>query len=487
MGVIALAPGLLGPSFDGGLYALTGARIAAGDIPYVDVWAEKPPGIYLLHAIGDVLTGSVSIWYVAWVISVAAVVLTGVVVADTLRRSGWRRSAWIAGACCAVILASFPLARGGGLTETAAVLPAAVAIRLVGVDPLTARRTFIAGVLVGLGTTISFQVVPALVGGLGVVSVRMGRTDVRETLSHAAWLAAGAATAWAVLLTALGLAGVPAAAAFALVRYNAAFGVLAESGDSMLIELIHVTLVLSPLVVAAVLGLNRTLRSARLRPLAIGALLWIVVSIALVAAVGRMELHYLAPLAVPLALLLPAGLPNRATIRRHGLLGAGLAASLLLAAATVSVVLISTETAIALSVRSRQSARFESIASWIDSQVPPEGTLFIWGNQTHLYTVAQRVPAAPYVYLLPLITPGFTTQQMISDVVDRWEEQPPAVIVDAGSAAPGQPGMPALLIPRATAVGDLRDFDLLDPIRDFVRERYALATTLEGWPIYVPR
>jgi hypothetical protein len=47
--------------------------------------------------------------------------------------------------------------------------------------------------------------------------------------------------------------------------------------------------------------------------------------------------------------------------------------------------------------------------------------------------------------------------------------------------------MPALLIPRRTVVGDDRDIDLLDPIREFVRDRYVLASTLEDWPIYVPR
>jgi hypothetical protein len=47
--------------------------------------------------------------------------------------------------------------------------------------------------------------------------------------------------------------------------------------------------------------------------------------------------------------------------------------------------------------------------------------------------------------------------------------------------------MPALLIARATLRIDGRNADLLDPLRDFVRERYVLATTIRGWPVYVPR
>lgn len=61
------------------------------------------------------------------------------------------------------------------------------------------------------------------------------------------------------------------------------------------------------------------------------------------------------------------------------------------------------------------------------------------------------------------------------------------MIVDAGSAAPGAAGMPALLIARTTLIGDGRHADLLDPMRDFVQYRYALAATIEGWPIYLLR
>lgn len=485
--VIALAPGLLGSSLDGGVYALVGGRIAAGDLPYLDVWDHKPPGIYLVNALGDLVSGSAGWWQVAWVISVAAVVLTSVVVSDTLRRVGWRRSAWVAGACCAVALASFPLARGGGLTETLAVLPAAFAIRLVGVGPLTSHRTLAAGLCVGVAMATSLQAAPVLVAAFAVVIAREHGAGTRSTLWRLAWVAVGAGMVWTALLAVLGTAGATPAAAIALIRYNAAFAVLGGRDDPFVGEAVHAILVLSPLAIAAVLGLGRSIGSPRLRPLAVGSLVWIVASAAFILVQGRMELHYLAPLAVPLSLLLPGGLPGRRHARRLGLAGAGMAASLLVAAASVSILLIATETAMGLEVRSRQAARDQGVASWIGSHSAVDGTLFVWGNRPQLYTLAQRDPASQYVYLLPLLTPGFTSQDMVSDVVAGWQQEPPAVIVDAGSAAPGAAGMPALLIPRRTEVGDHRDIDLLDPIRDFVRQRYRLATTLEGWPIYVPR
>jgi hypothetical protein len=485
--VIALAPGLLGPSLDAGVYSLMGGRIASGALPYVDVWDHKPPGLYLVNALGDFISGSAGSWQVAWVISVAALVLTGVVVADTLRRLGWRRSAWIAGAGCALELASFPLARGGGLTETLAVLPAAFALRLVGVGPPTARRTLAAGLGAGIATATSLQAAPVLLAALAVVIVRQYKAGMRPMLLRLAWVVVGAGMVWTALLAVLSTAGATPAAAMALVRYNAAFAQLGGRDDSFVGEALHGILVLSPLAIAALLGLRRSLSSPLLRPMAAGALVWIAASAAFILAQGRLELHYLAPLAVPLSLLLPAGIPGRAHARRLGFARVAMAASLLVAAASVSILLISTETAIGLEVRSRQAARDQSVATWIASHSAVDDSLFVWGNRPQLYSLAQRPPASQYIYLLPLLTPGFTSHQMVSDVVARWQHEPPAVIVDAGSAAPGAAGMPALLVPRSTVVGDHRDLDLLDPIREFVRQRYVVATTLEGWPIYLLR
>jgi hypothetical protein len=487
MAAIALAPGLLGASLDGAVYALMGDRIAAGDIPYVDVWDHKPPGLYLVNAIGSLLSGSAGSWQVAWGISVAAVVLTGVVVTDTLRRVGWRRSAWIAGAACAIELASFPLARGGGLTETLAAFPAVVAIRLVGTGESTVRRTLSAGVWVGIALATSLQLLPVLLAAIAIAIGRGRGSGWRASSLRVAWVLAGTTMLGIAVVAMLGVLGAMPAAAMALVKYNAAFALVGGRDDPLLSQALHGSLVLSPLIIGALLGLRRSFGSPRLRPITVGAVTWIAASAAFIVLQARMELHYLAPLAVPLSLLLPAGLPRRARRWRLGLAGAGIAASLLVVAASVSTLLISSETAIALAVRSRQGARDQAVAEWIGNHSAPDASLFVWGNRPQLYSLADRTPASRYVYLLPLLTPGFASDQMVQDVLEGWQRDPPAVIVDAGSVAPGAAGMPALLIPRPTVVGDKRDIDLLDPIRDFVSGRYVLATTLEGWPIYVPR
>ena len=130
LAVLALLPGLLGPSLDAAVFSVVGERLATGELPYAQVFDHKPPGLYLLIGLGDLLGGPLGAWRVSWLISAAAAALTGVLVADTLRLLGWRRLAWLCGGLCTALLASFPLALGGGLGETVAVLPAAAAVRL---------------------------------------------------------------------------------------------------------------------------------------------------------------------------------------------------------------------------------------------------------------------------------------------------------------------------------------------------------------------
>jgi hypothetical protein len=72
---------------------------------------------------------------------------------------------------------------------------------------------------------------------------------------------------------------------------------------------------------------------------------------------------------------------------------------------------------------------------------------------------------------------------MIAAVLSDLQANPPAMVVDAGSASPGQPGFHALLKPRPLAT-DGRDLDILDPLRQFVADRYDEIGVVSGWTVY---
>ncbi|HET7602502.1 MAG TPA: hypothetical protein VFK36_05750, partial [Gemmatimonadales bacterium] len=382
---------------------------------------------------------------------------------------------------------SFPLALGGGLGETIAVLPAVAAVRVGLTGSMRSRAWFAAGALAGIAAAISVQAAPALVAVMTVVLLQPRSPTYHRTVTGL-WVMSGAAAIWTVLLVGLGTMGATGAAVEAVVGYNRIYTQLAGLDTPVATEAMHAFLVISPLAVLATVGMARLLLRRTQSVFVATMLVWIAGSVALIAVQGRLELHYVTLLVPPLALLAPAGLR---LIRIRGafprLAGSATLAAFLVAAFGVSLLLSATETTMAMEVRSSQAARIHGVASWIRGQVPADQEIFVWGNMPEIYLESDRTPASPYVYMLPLTTPGFTSERLIGQVLADWEGSPPGVIVDAGSTAPGTPGLPPLLIQRPTLALDGRNADLLDPLRDFVRERYRLAVTVQGWPIYVLR
>jgi hypothetical protein len=485
LAVIALLPGLLAPSLDAAVFSLIGDRVSVGQLPYVQLFDHKPPGMYFLIAGGQLLSGTLGAWKVSWVLSVASVALTGTLVADTLRALGWRRLAWATGAICVAELASFPLALGGGLGETVAVFPAVAALRWMIIGQWRHRTWLVVGMLAAAAAAISLQAAPVVLALMAAAIARASRVRT-SWLVPVVWIAAGSALVWSTLLIGLGSMGATGAALQALVGYNRVYAGLAALDSPVVGEAIHAFLILSPLAVLAAAGLRTSFARPSQFVLACAALTWIVASIALIWLQGRLELHYTTLIVPPLALLAPAGLAQlqiRGTFR--GLARSAVIAAFLVAAFGVSTLLSAAETTMAMQARSAQAARSGAVASWIDRHASASTKIFVWGNVPELYLDSDRSAASPYVYLLPLTTPGFTSQRLIGEVLADWEASPPGIIVDAGSAEPGTAGLPPLLIQRPTLRLDGRNADLLNPLRDFVRQRYRLATTIEGWPRYI--
>lgn len=218
----------------------------------------------------------------------------------------------------------------------------------------------------------------------------------------------------------------------------------------------------------------------------IASLSWIGASLALFVGQGRFYAHYAIPLAVPLGALAGLGLDRVA----ESLRGAGGSARRTLILLPLSVTLAVSvlagilSTAMQMAPVADRSARMQAVAERIEHL--HGATLLVWGNEPRLYELSGRAPATRYSYLYPLTTPRYSTTADVEEVARRLAADPPAVVVDAGSSAPGQPGFLPLLIGRAITT-DGRDLDLLDPLRAFVAEHYELVDTVAGWPIYVLR
>jgi MFS family permease len=475
--LVGLLPGLLAPSLDSAVFSLVGDRIAAGGIPYVDIWDHKPPGIYLASAVFPTLLADAGAWAASWAISIGSLAMCGVVIASTLRDQGWQRSGWIVAALAVALLASFPISLGGGLSESLAVLPIAIAVRLAAVGPGTPWRRFALGLLLGIAGSITFQAGPAV---LGVLAIAIGRD---RSIRMAAWSLVGLVAAAALVVLGLGLTGSGATAVSALVEYNRAFSAISALDDPLAGEVLHALLVLSPLIVLAIVGTPRLLADGRLAATAFGALVWIGLTAAFIGLQGRMELHYAALVIVPLTLLAAAGPAHLRQLASHPLWFAPIA-GIVTVAFLLSALLVSRETEMAFEARARHADRVAAVSAWLVSETPDGSPLFVWGDSPDIYLATGRQPASRYVYLLPLMTPGYVDEKRVTGVLQGWRANPPAAIVDVGSRSPGAAGLPPMLIDRPTAALDGRNVDMLDPLRQFVRDRYIHAATVGGWPIY---
>ena len=63
---ILFSPGLIfGPWVDAAVFVLAGARIREGFVPSRDFWDHKPPGGYLLNALGQTVLPWIDPWLVS--------------------------------------------------------------------------------------------------------------------------------------------------------------------------------------------------------------------------------------------------------------------------------------------------------------------------------------------------------------------------------------------------------------------------------------
>ncbi len=471
-----LSPGLIaGPSLDAAVFALAGSLLRQGQLPYVDVWDHKPPGIYVVDAAAQSALPWVDPWVASWLASVVLIALTGVLVTATLRRIGLRWEAIVAGVATSAAAAQHIVSLGGGLTESAAILPAAAALWLA-TGAGGARRLLLAGVAAGLAVLTS---IPALAVVAAVAVAAWRRPDRWRALAAAA---GGALVAGILAVALLGMAGALPDALDAVVGYSAAFHALSTGGGTGA-QAAGALLSLVFLLVPAGLG-ALAVRQAddRTRTLVGACLAWIVLGLVLFVAEGRFETHYAAVLAVPLGVLAGIGLRQAAAMAArsramaYGPLAAGLAISALVVGANLPTMMRPT---------SAETDRTRATARLVDEQTLAGDTIFVWGNEPQVYLWSGRLPASRYVYAYPLTTPGYSTAARVADLVAELQRHPPALIVDAGSFGEGTAGLPPLLVPRPVDNQDPRTLDLIEPLRQLVRSRYALLTDVDGWPVYV--
>ena len=474
---LMLSPGLwLGPSLDAAVFVLAGVRIRDGYMPYKDLWDHKPPGSYLLNALGQTVLPWLDSWIVSWL---ATLVFTGaaiVIFEGLLRRRLAPTSAFLWSLACLVLMASYPVTLGGGLTESFAILPLVAALWAVGGAESSLRVSASIGCLLSVACLLTLQALPVAVvlfvtavsrgGGPAALLRRVGGAvggGAVLPLATAAWLAAGGAMGNAV---------------DQLVTYNAAYrNAAVEASDLVVVALLLLVCLAIPVAVTIV----RMVRSPRaFDRIDWSCLAWVVAYVAYVGYQGRIYLHYVI-LVVPPAIWLAgsgmAWLMTRANAPDRRLRPAtiGLLVAVVCGFAVSAVTVFGLYTALGRIGSDR--IKTTDTAAWIESNTPAWATLFVWGHDPDLYLLSDRPPYDRYVYDFPLFTEGYAPADHLTALLADWPASPPQVIVESTAAAP---------LLRAPEAGvDVPGYPLLGSIRDFVRSHYRMAAAFDDYDVYV--
>lgn len=465
-----LSPGLwLGPGFDAAVYTLAGVRIRDGFMPYTDLFDNKPPGLYLLNALGQAAMPWFSPWVVSWVLTFAFTAGTILIVDRLLQRRLSPLASFLLSLVCLIGIASHAIAYGGGLTESFAILPLVAALWAVSTARSGWRVSAGVACLASLACLISVQALPA--GVVLVIAAVMADGDRPASVRRAlAAVAGGVAVplAVAVWLAARGALG---EAVDEVVVYNSSYRAVSSGFGSVLLGTV---LLLACLVVPIAIAVIRMLHSPRsFDRVTWLSLAWSLAQIASLGYENRLFLHYLILLVPPAVLLSVPGFgwlveTIKSSARRSK------SPATWLAMATACMFAISATAAgglagITMDGAGKAEAITDDTAAWIDANTQASATVFLWGNDSYIYLVAERSPYDRFVYQFPMVTAGYWSPDRTATLLSAWVSSPPAVIVETPATVP-------MFRPK-TDTSDPRTYDTLVPLRDFVRAHYRLAAS----------
>jgi hypothetical protein len=468
MAVVNLTPGLLfGPALDAAVFLLIGSAVRNGAIPYRDYWDHKPPGAYLVNAVGQAILPWLDRWLIDWLMTVVATVAAIVMLERLLRPRVGVAVAWASTLVFACVVTVYPVALGGGYTESFALPLLVCGLWLLARGDRRGRSLAATGVVLAAACLFSLQSVPAAVS----VGLAMIVSTPRETLRRGLLLATPGAVLPVAVVTWLAWGGALGAAWDQLVHYDAVYRTLGGSWipANTIPECIACVCLLPPVLVTCVRIVAGAMKLDRVTAACFG---WVGGFAALVVFEQRLYPHYLILLVPALAVIAAPSLAwfaanvraREACIRRTSVALLALTVALMLLLQAWSVEWM----AITQANDKAWQAEVHAAATWIDSNTSPSASVYVWGNHPELYLRFDRPPMPPYLYEFPLTTQGYWSPGATDRVVESWSQDGPDVIVEA-------PGTVPLSLPAGPALDDPRTYDVLDKFRAFVKGHYRLA------------
>lgn len=462
------------PAEDAGVFFYAAQRLLDGGAPYRDIWDHKPPGVYLIDAVGLALARQTGVWLV----QIAFLAVASFLGYRALRREFGGTPAFVGSIAWLVALPRLFLEYGQTSFVEFYALPFQFGALLLSTLPLTRARALGIGVLGGASLLLK----PTLVGvwiAIGVILLLRERRRAAAPvilIAFGALVPLAAVVLWAV---ARGVLGDMIDQALVYNRAYAAFASVSERIDTVL-EGLRLTLPSGLALIAVAAWLYALLKRRSDPPLLAIALVAFPLEIAL-STWGRGYHYYFIAWLPAMAILAAFAVSEFQRVAAPRIALPALALAVLAMAALPALLVVR----LALTT---DAGRFRSAAAFVAANTRPADTVLVWGSHGEVLFLADRRSPTRYVYqYAALATRGYATPARVDELLADLERERPALILDASADSFVTP--PLDLAGLRTWVSPEAQYALqpqLERVVQFIARSYERAGTepATGWPLW---
>lgn len=433
---------------DSGVFSYIGWRILNGEIPYRDVWDHKPPLIYYLNAMGQMLSpGSQwGIWIIQCIFLLVAAYLGFQIIKKTF-------GVWVA----TFTLFSWMLTvnfimPGGNFTEEYALPFQFLCLYLIysgNQFPISNHKSFLYGVLFA---TIFFFKQTNIGIGIAIVIyfllISIRKQDFRALLKVLINILFGFLTITGVICIYFLINGAISDFWEEVFHFNFVYTNHDLFSGAYLSLINSLFLIISGLLIFSVIGYFSAIISLRRKEYTSQGVsaLWIVclldvpIEFILIDLSGRGYSHYYLSLLPSLVILASLGLQKfvnfvkRKSKKKYPEWVLPIFCLLLICVGNQSLYFDD------IAVCNNQTT--SNLINEIDRLSSPNDSVLILGNETAMNYMAQRESPSKYEYQIPLYQTGFSTTNMVDDFLRDILQNQPLLLIKAGNSSSLQMSFP---------------------------------------------
>jgi hypothetical protein len=427
---------------DSGVFLYVGWRILNGELPYRDIWDHKPPVIFYINALGQLITNN-SRWGV-WLVEFVCLFIAAFI--------GFRLVKKLLGTFPAVfslflwLLTLAFVIEGGNLT-TEYTLPLQFAAFWLVYDSDKPDFPYWRWFLVGFIGAIAFFTKQTAVGVwiaiiLYLTLQRLKSGQIKRWISELLLISAGGLTVCFGVVVFFALQGALAQFWSAAFIYNFVYSSSSIGMEDRLKPILEGlgdlkgTGIFQFSMIGYVIGIFVVFRKNIIReglPLLFVGLIDLPIEWILIGASGRIVSHYLMVLLPVLSLFV--GLTFWVLFSWLSSWGISMRTKTLFLLGVMGIFVWGSFAAYRKQVVEYRRVRDDTLINYVKSVTAPDESVLILGAESYINFFAQRKSPTRFVYQYPLYEPGYVNEEMVLEFLSDIINNRTRIIIDPGNSS----------------------------------------------------